>query len=121
MAWKTLAFSVDRAKIPVGRRFHRKQRDKLEKVVLDHVAQTAGGLVKPAAVFDAEIFGQGYLDAGYVVAVPDRLQERIGEAEIEDIHDRLLPDEVIDPEDRIFLEHRLRHVVELPGRGQVAS
>src|ERR1035437_7055022 len=40
---------------------------------------------------DAEIFGYGYLEAGHVPAVPDRLQERIGEAEIEDIHDPSFP------------------------------
>ena len=77
--------------------------------------------VKRAAVLHAEILGQGDLDAGHVVAVPDRLQERIGEAEIEDIHDRLLPEEVVDAEDGVFREHRPRDAVELPRRGQVAA
>jgi len=58
-----------------GRRLHCEQRDDLEEVVLDHIAQTAGGFVKRAAVLHAEILGQGYLDAGHVVAVPDRFQE----------------------------------------------
>ena len=90
-------------------------------MVLDHVTQTAGGFVKCAALPNAEILGQGYLDAGHVVAIPDRLQERIGEAEIEDIHDRLLSEEVVDAEDRVFREHRVRDVVELPRGGQIAS
>ena len=108
-------------KAPIGRRLHGQQRDDLEEVVLDHVAQAAGGFVKRAAILHAEILGQGDLDAGHVVAVPDRLQERIGEAEIEDIHDRLLPEEVIDAEDRVFRKHRPRDAVEFPRRGQVAA
>ena len=54
------------------------------------VAQAPGAFVKRAAALDAEILGQRDLHAGHVVAVPDRLEERIGETEIEDIHDRLL-------------------------------
>jgi hypothetical protein len=50
-----------------------------------------------------------------------RFQERIGEAEIEDIHDRLFPEEVIDAENRVFREHRVRDAVELLRRGQVTS
>jgi hypothetical protein len=99
---------------------HGQQRDGLEEVVLNHVAQAARGFVKRAALLHAESLGEGYLDAGHVVAVPDRLQERIGEAEIEDIHDRFLPQEVVDAKDRIFREHRPRHAVELSRRGQVA-
>src|SRR5579872_1738199 len=99
MASKTLAFSPYCSKVPIGRWLHGKQRDDLEKVVLDHVAQASGSFIKGAAGPDAKILRQGYLDAGHIVAVPDRLQKRIGEAEIEDVHDRLLPEEVIDAED----------------------
>ena len=112
--------AVHGSKVPDGRRLHGEQRDDLEEVVLDHVAQTARGFVERTAVLDAEILGEGYLDAGHVVAVPDRLEERIGEAEIEDVHDRFLPEEVIDAEDRVFREHRPRDAVKL-ARGQVAS
>ena len=86
------------SKISISRRFHGKQCDDLEEMVLDHVAQTAGSFVKLAALPDAELLGQGYLDAGHVVAIPDGLQERIGKTEVQDIHDRLLPEEVIDAE-----------------------
>ena len=48
---------VHGSKIPIGRRLHGKQRDDLEEVVLDHVAQTAGGFVKCPPFFDAEILG----------------------------------------------------------------
>ena len=99
--------AVHRAKASVGRRLHGQQRDDLEKMVLDHVAQTAGGFVKRAAALHAEILGQSDLHARDVVAIPDRLQERIGKAEIEDVHDRFLAEEVVDAENRVFREHRL--------------
>ena len=119
---KDLGFlAVHGSIVPTGRRLHGKQRGDLEEVVLDHVAQTARSFVKRAAVADAELFGHGDLDAGHVVAIPDRLQERIGEAEIEDVHDRLFSEEVVDAEDRVFREHRARDLVEFPRRGQVAS
>jgi hypothetical protein len=43
--------------------------------------------------------GEGDLDAGHVIAVPDRLKKRIRNTKVEDIHDRFLSEEVIDPED----------------------
>jgi len=95
----------------IGRRFHRQQRDDLEQMVLNDVAQTAGAFVEFAATLHAEILGQRDLYAGHTVAVPDRLQERVGEAEIEDVHDRLFAEIVVDAEDRIFREHRLRNTV----------
>ena len=101
------------SKASAGRRLHGQQRDDLEEVVLDHVTQAAGGFVKRAAVIHAEGLGQGYLHAGHIVAVPDRFQERVGEAEIKDIHDRFLAEEVIDAEDRVLRKHRPRDPVKL--------
>ncbi len=63
------------------RRFHREMREHLQQVVLDHVAQRADLLVETAASLDAEVLGHGYLHVVDVVAVPDRLQERVREAE----------------------------------------
>ena len=58
MARKTLAFSpVHSSEVPIGGRLHGEQRDELEEVVLDHVAQTAGAFVKRTAVLHAEILG----------------------------------------------------------------
>jgi hypothetical protein len=57
---KTASFSLCRAPKPryVGAPsraawgLHREQRNDLEEVVRDHVAQAAGGLVEPAATLD---------------------------------------------------------------------
>ena len=119
---KDLGFLVvDGSKVPAGRRLHGKQCDHLEEMILDHVAQTAGRFVKGSAAFHSEILGQGYLDAGHIIAIPDRFQERIGEAEIEDIHDRLFSEEVIDAKDRVFREHTSARPdsVPAPKRGRV--
>ncbi len=104
---------MQRSEIAIGRRFHGEQGDDLKKVVLDHVAQAAGGLVERAAPLDAEVLGQRDLNAGHVVAVPDRLQEGVGKAEVEEVHDLLLAEEVVDAVDRILSEHRSRYAVEV--------
>jgi len=114
-------FAVHGSKISGSRGLHRKQRDDLEEMVLDDVAQTAGGFVKRAAALHTEGFREDYLDAGHVVAIPDRLQKGVGEAKIKDVHNRFLSEEVIDAEDGVFREHGLCNPVELPCGGQVAS
>jgi len=78
---KTVAFSVCTAsEVPSGGRFHGKQRDNLKQVVLDDVSQAASGFVKRAARSHPEAFGQGDLNAGHVVSIPDRFKERIGKS-----------------------------------------
>src|SRR5579871_6536935 len=88
-------------------------------MILDHIAQASCRLVKRSALSDSETLGKSYLHAGNVIAVPYRFQERIGKAKIEDIHDRLLPKEVIDAKDGVFGEDCPGDAVEFPGGGQV--
>jgi hypothetical protein len=54
-----------------------------------------------------------------VVGVPNRLEEAVGEAEIEQVLDRLLAEEVVDPEDPILVEDPVEDVVEPTRSGQV--
>src|SRR5581483_1619166 len=102
-------------------RFHREERDDLEQVVLNHIAQTAGGLVEGAAAVHTEVFGERDLDARDIQAIPDRFEKRVGESEIEDVDDRLSSEEVIDAEDRVFWKHRVRGAVERACRRQVTA
>ena len=90
-------------------------------MILHHVAQAAGALIEGATPFHAEGLGQRDLHARHLVAVPDRLQERIGKAEIEDVHDRFLAEKVINAEDIVFGKQLARHAVELARRGQIAA
>ena len=55
------------------------------------------------------------------IAVPDRLQEPVGEAEAEDIQHGFLADVVIDAEDLRFVERVVEDPVQLLGGGKVAT
>ena len=63
------------------RRLHRQEADDLQEMVLDDVADRAGLVVEAPAPLHAELLRHGDLHALDVVAVPDRLEERVGEAE----------------------------------------
>ena len=76
-------------------------------MVLDHVADRAGLFVKRAPALHAERFGHRDLHALDAIAVPDRLEELVGEPEREDVEDRFLAQVMVDPEDPRFVE-RLR-------------
>jgi len=114
-------FVVHGAVVAAGGWLHREECDDLEEVVLDDVAEAACGFVEGAAVFDAEGLGEGDLDGGDVVAVPDGFEEGVGEAEVEDVHDRFLAEEVIDAEDGVFGEDGAGDGVEPTGGGEVAA
>jgi hypothetical protein len=68
-------------------------------VVLEDVAAGAGLLVEGAPVLDPDRFGDGDLDVVDVAAVPDRLEDSVGEAEDQQVPDGLLAEVVIDPVD----------------------
>ena len=102
------------------RRLHREQRERLEQVVLHHVAERTHLLVELPSPLHAEVLGHRDLHLPHEVAVPDRLEEGVGEAEVEDVLDRLLPQVVVDPEDARLGEHRVKDAVELLRRLQVA-
>jgi hypothetical protein len=68
-------------------------------VVLHDVADGADLVVEAAAALDAEGLGHGDLHALDVVAVPDRLEERIGEAEDHQVLDGFLAQIVVDAKD----------------------
>src|ERR1035441_369770 len=89
-------------------------------MILDHVPQTAGGFVKCAALSHTEAFRQRDLDTGDVITIPNWFKEGIGEAEVKDVHDRFLSQEVIDAKDRIFRKDRPRYTVQRASRRQVA-
>jgi hypothetical protein len=85
------------------RRLHRHERENLEQVILDHVAQRPGLLVVAAAAFDARGLGHCDLDMVDRVAAPRPLDHRVGKPEDQDVLHRLLPHVMVDPEDpRLF-------------------
>jgi hypothetical protein len=76
-------------------------------VVLDHVLESAGALVVAAAALDAETFRHGDLDVVDVSAVPDGLEDAVGEAEDEDVLDGLLAQVMVDAVNLILIEDGL--------------
>ncbi len=90
-------------------------------MVLHDVAEGAGRLVEAAPVLDAEGLGDGDLHVVDVAAVPHRLEDGVGEAQGQDVLDRLLPQVVVDPVDLVFLEDLVQGGVEPVGTGQVAA
>ena len=82
------------------------------RCVTDHVAEGAGRLVEARTLAESE--GLGHVDLHVVdeVAVPDRLEEAVGETEREDVLRRLLAEEVVDAKDLLFGEDLVQPRVE---------
>jgi hypothetical protein len=94
-------------------------------VVLHHVAHGARLVVIGAAALDADGLGHGDLHVLDVARVPERLEERVGEADRHQVLDGLLPEIVVDPVDLVLVEMRRELGVERAsprrGRGRAAS
>jgi hypothetical protein len=102
---KTLFFSsLIGARLQRGRRLHRGEGEDLEQVGHHHVAVGAGLLVEAGALAQAQRLGHVDLHVVDEVAVPDRLEQAVGEAEGEDVLRRLLAQEVVDAEDLLLGE-----------------
>jgi len=81
----------------------------------DHVPEGARLLVEAAAHLDREGLGDVDLHVVDVVAVPDRLEHAVGEAQCQQVLDRLAAEVVIDSVDAVLLEDRVQQLVELLG------
>ena len=107
--------TIERAS-SVGRRLHGHEAEHVEEVRDDHVAVGAGLLVEAGAVVDRERLGHVDLHVVDVVAVPDRLEHAVGEAQRDQVLDRLAAEEVVDPEDALLGEDAVDERVELDAR-----
>ena len=90
-------------------------------MVLDDVADDAGLFVKGAAAGDADRLRHRDLDVLDVVAIPERLQQRVGEPEIQQVLHRLFPEIVIDTEDAILRDSFVQRAIERLRRREVAA
>jgi hypothetical protein len=101
--------------------FHREQTYNLQQVVRHDIADRPQFLVQTAAPLDSERFRHSELHARDVGAIPQRLQKRIDEAEVQKILHRFLAEEMIDAEDPRFVEYPRQNAIEGLRRFQVAA
>ena len=90
-------------------------------MILQHVARGAAAVVVTAAGADAELFGDGDLDVVDVATVPERLEDRVGETQDEEVLDGLLAEIVVDAEDLRLAEIAGGDGVEMDGGGEVLA
>ena len=90
-------------------------------MVLDHVPDRSGLLVERPAPLQAEPFRHRDLDRPDVVPVPDRLEEGVREAEVDQVLHGVLAEIMVDPEDPFFVEAAVENPAQPPGRREVAS
>ena len=74
-----------------------------------------------AAILDAEALGHRDLDALDVVAVPDRLEHRVGEPQVEQLLEAHLPQEVVDAQELRLVDHRVQLGSERARGGEVVA
>ena len=105
----------------VDRRLHRGDRDELQQVVLEDVADRAGLLVVRRAPLDPDRLGDGDLHVVDELAVPDRLEDAVREPQRQHVLHRLLAEVVVDAEDLALGEVLLQARVQLARRREVVA
>ena len=103
---------ADRTGRERGWRLHRHEAENLEEMCHHHVAIGAGLLVESDAIADVERLRHVDLNVIDEVAVPDRLEQAVGETEGEDVLRRLLAEEMIDAENLLFGKYFMQSIVE---------
>ena len=81
-------------------------------MVLHDVARDADLFVKLSAPFDTDVFSDRELHVADVLAGPKRLENRVAEAENEQILNRLFSEVVVDAVDLLFVEARQKLAVQ---------
>src|SRR5581483_392303 len=83
--------------------------------------QRARLFVISAALLDAQGFSHRDLDVVNVVAVPDRLEDAVAEAEGQNVLDRLLAEVMVNPVSLLFPEYFSDILIERAGRFVIAA
>ena len=104
-----------------GGRFHRHERQDLEKMRDHHVPVGPRGVVERAPFIDRQRLGNIDLYVLDVVPIPDRLEQSVGEAKRQDVLGGFFAEEVIDSEDLIFREDLVHRRVEQLGAFEIGA
>src|SRR6185312_17320586 len=93
----------------------------LQQMVLHDVAQRPNRVIETTPGPYAEVLGHGDLHALDVVAVPQRLEDGVGEPEKQDAQGRFLAEEMVNAQDLPLVEEIAQFGVQGPGRRQVVA
>ena len=104
-----------------GRRLHPHQRDELQQVILEHISQDAHAVIVAGAMPYAHGLGDRDLHVIDVVAVPERLEDRVGKAGHQDILDCLFAQVMVDAIDLMLVQDLVQFIVQFACRGQVGA
>ena len=110
-----------RIRLETDRGLHRGQREQLEQMVRYHVAERSGAIVEFTAAFDRDRLGHRDLHVIDMVAVPQRLEQPVGEPQHHDVLDRLLPEIMVDAIDLVFRKDRQQLCIERARRIEIGS
>ena len=101
--------------------FHRGDGQQLQQVVLKDVAHHAGGVVVGAAPADVHFLRDRDLHVVDIVAVPDRLEDRVGEPQHEQVLHGLFAEIMVDAINLPLVEHFVNAVIKLPRGVQIGA
>src|SRR6266436_361247 len=90
-------------------------------MILNHVADSARSIVESAPALNSKVFCHGDLHAFDMLAIPKRLQERVGKTEEEQVVHRPLSKVMVDAEDCLLVEGAEQNPVEVLRRGEVPA
>ena len=90
-------------------------------MVLQHVAQRPRRVVVAGPALDADGLGHRDLDVVDHVRRPEPVEDRVGEAQRQQVLHRLLAEVVVDPEDLLFRKHLADRVVDRARRLEVLA
>src|SRR5271156_6276677 len=85
------------------------------------MSQCAGTLIKFAAAFDADGLGGGDLNMVDMVAIPQRLEQAIGETQHHDVLHGLLAKKMVDPINLMLLQRLQDFGVECFGGREIVA
>ena len=112
---------ADRAGLQRSWRFHRHEREHLEQVRHHHVSVRAGRFIERDALIERQRLRHVDLHMVDVIAVPDRLEQSVGESEGKNVLRRFLAEEVVDPEDLLLGKGFVQRRVEDAGTCEVGA
>ena len=88
---------------------------------MEHVPKSAGCIIIPGSVLDTDRLGDGDLDMIDVIAVPDRLEDRVRKSQHEDVLNGFLAEVMIDSIDLGFAEVAADTIVQFNGTLKVSA